>query len=225
MPYVPHYRATFSGELGAVGVPVEIFSFGISISGGTGVFLTQPEMGGFATALAPAWAAVAPRLGTNVRCTRIRVASVGPEGLVVRDGTGALVQGDDLTVRPATGGVPMIFPPQISLAVTTLSNFAGPNGRGRFYLPGPVFGIGADLRLVAGDRDGYLTAAKAFVDAINAGSESKTQGRACVASKGSVLKGIAGGNRTITKVGVGRVYDTIRSRRSALLEQRAELVI
>lgn len=225
MPYVPHYRVTFSGTLGVVATPAEIFSFGISVAGGTGVFLTQPEMPAFATALAGAWDAVRVRLSNNVRCTRVRVASVGPLGLVVKDASGAYVQGDDVTGRTGAAGSDMFFPPQVSLAVSTLSNFAGPNGRGRFYLPGPASPIGQDLRLSTVDRDGFLSSAKAFVDAINTASAAQSQGRACVASRGSVLKGVPGGNRTITRVGVGKAYDTIRSRRNSLLEQRTELAV
>jgi hypothetical protein len=121
-------------------------------------------------------------------------------------------------VTPVAGGAASSGIPQATMAVTLLT--AKPRGRashGRFYLPPCAFPVQADGRLTAGQADGIETLAVTWIRAINAAAEVD----AC-----AVFSGLGSGTTAlITKCGVGRVIDTMRSRRRALAEGRTMSVI
>jgi hypothetical protein len=66
----------------------------------------------------------------------------------------------------------------------------------------------------------FANAVKALVNAVNTTAGTRTAGTVVIASGGSALKGIAPGLRPVTGVSVGRVVDTMQSRRNALQESR-----
>lgn len=121
-----------------------------------------------------------------------------------------------------TTGFPM--PPQcawvVSLRAGTYAN--GSPLRGRFYLPAPnTSEIDADGRVTVVNRDIALGWAVAFIQEFNddlADRAAQVWSRGAVA--GSNAKGMAT-TQTIDEVRVGRVIDTIRSRRGNLIEDYA----
>jgi hypothetical protein len=149
--------------------------------------------------------------------TRTRAAVIQETGFVQRDSAGAYVQADDLT--PASGVASSTqLPLQVTLAITLDSAFPGPTGRGRFFIPSPALGVLVSGSLSASSQTSISDFAQAYCNAINVAAAANGAGRLCVASGGSVLKGIAPGLRTVVQIRVGRVPDTIRDRRGDLPE-------
>lgn len=113
------------------------------------------------------------------------------------------------------------FPGQVSAVVTMRSaKKRGSATHGRFYPPTqPVF-VDTDGRIQAGDKDALATAAKTLVNAINsAAADGKHEVSLC--SPGG--KKTTPDQQKVVSVGVGRVLDTQRRRRSALPEERADV--
>lgn len=225
MPAPQHIQITFTGVLGTLAIPVEIFSFGLSADPGntdpiSGPFISPVDMKTLADSIAPKTATLMANLSSRTILTRVRCALIGADGLTAKDPAGTYVQGD-AALSTAGSSTPM-YPPQVALAVTTQSLADGPTGRGRFYLPMPGMSVGDDLRLTALQADGFATnVAKPFLDGINASLAERPYGRLVVASAGSALKGIPPALRPINEVLVGRALDTIRTRRNNLVEEYA----
>jgi hypothetical protein len=108
--------------------------------------------------------------------------------------------------------------PQQTLAVTTLTPVArGRASKGRFYLPPGCWQVQTDGRITAAEADSIETAVRTWLLAINATTQV---GDVAVFSKlGN------GTTNLINAVGVGRVLDTMRSRRRSLAEGRTPLVL
>lgn len=114
---------------------------------------------------------------------------------------------------PVTGTGSTAFPPQVSLAVTLLgSRSRGPGSRGRFYIPGPALVIQGDGRITSSAALNIANMAANMIQDIN---EALPLWR--VANMSNVGAGV---KSMISGVSVGRVYDTIRSRRRSLDEDR-----
>lgn len=160
----------------------------------TGTFLTAPEL----------------TIGASARLTAIKVAKINTAGHYPVGHVAGLY----LFAPPSPiGGVGAEAVPQVTFAVTLTT--AIPRGRGshgRFYLPPTYPVIMSDGRITAVVADGIEAAAKTWLNAINAHAQL---GPVCVFS------GLgAGTSAPVTTVGVGRVVDTMRSRRRALDEGR-----
>lgn len=227
MPAPEHFRVTWSGVFGTVAVPVEIWSFGLSLSLSANPPATKAELQPVADAMKGSFAVLQGSLPPSVHLTRTRVARVGNDGLVRRDVEGAYVQADNLVSTTGSGSV-VGHPPQVALAVTLQSNQAGPTGRGRFYLPTPSgTTLSGDLRLSVVNRDALLTAAKNFLVSVNSYGDQvgAEMGSVVIASGGSTLQGITPGLRPVTSMRLGRVLDTIQSRRNALEEDYASVTV
>jgi hypothetical protein len=113
---------------------------------------------------------------------------------------------------PVKGISPTLVAPQIALAVSLLT--AARRGRahaGRYYLPVPGAQVQADGRIAAGNAEQFADSSAEFINDLN---NNVGPGWAIgVASKIG-----AGTFRPVTTVRVGRVLDTIRSRRTSLDE-------
>lgn len=123
---------------------------------------------------------------------------------------------------PIAGGFIGSLPPQLSMAATLAT--AVPRGRGskgRMYLP-PNTTVSsvvvADGRVSAANALAVATGVKALIDALNA--TYTLVGRVGVASNAG-----AGRFEHVTEVRVGRVIDTIRSRRNKLEEDYQSVAI
>lgn len=220
MAFQRHFRLVYSGTLGPDTAPVEEWSFGLALN--VGEDLTIPTIGmmeGYAADLAGRFDVLLPRLSGAVRVRRCRVAAIGVDGKYLRYESGQYVLADQVrnVVGTSSGSSPW---PQTALVCSLRSAMDDLTGRGRFYLPMPVASMGADLRISAADQTALVALLKTFVDGVNTTADANVGiGRVCIASQGSTVRGIPPQNRPVVEVGVGRVMDTIRSRRAQLLEE------
>jgi hypothetical protein len=119
---------------------------------------------------------------------------------------------------PVAGtGTPLPVP-QATIAVTTLTAIArGRASKGRFYLPPATQTVQTDGRITITNADNIEGAARTWLNAINATAQ---------VSNVSVMSKLGTGTTNpITAVGVGRVIDTMRSRRRSLAEARTPLAL
>lgn len=125
----------------------------------------------------------------------------------------------DLGTYVATANVDAVMPLQICIVSTLRTEAArGLANSGRIFLPAPGIPLStSDPRLTAAQRDTYAGKIKALLDAINAVEIGQRIG---IMSK--VREGMS---RDVTSVEVGRVLDTMRSRRTSLAEERTGLAL
>jgi len=138
----------------------------------------------------------------------IKLNEIGTDG---RYTSGTTVE-DDLTV-PITGGSSATPAPQVALVVSLRTAVSrGYAHSGRFYLPLPGTPVnGADGRISIASASDAANGAAYFLSQLNEGFND-----AWVAGVTSSVG--VGKEHVITGVAVGRVLDTIRSRRSSLDE-------
>lgn len=217
-----HYLITFSGIHGSVNAPAEEWAFTIK-SGGLAIPETVAGLQQPADELSLLYATqLAGLFRTDQTLTRVRIAAFdGNTQRTALDGNGAYMQADADTPRPGIV-VPSTsnrMPIQTSLCVSLDTARAGARGRGRFFLPWPAVGIEADFRISTVSRDLVADAVQAFLDGINnigLPGESNLQ-VSVVSSFGHITP--------VTGCRVGRVPDTMRSRRGDLLEDYVERVV
>jgi hypothetical protein len=120
---------------------------------------------------------------------------------------------------PANVGTANVYmAPQVTLAVTTLTSQArGRAARGRFYLPPILKTMQTDGRISAAEADAVEGVAKTWLLAINA--TAQVDNVAVMSKLGT------GTTNVVNAVGVGRVMDTMRSRRRSLAEGRTPLAL
>jgi hypothetical protein len=118
---------------------------------------------------------------------------------------------------PGGGGNNQVSEPQRALAVSLLTDRRGPTGKGRFYLPMVNHSIDGNSLLA---NLAEITATQAaLVDLVN--NVNNLSGLDQALNNPDVAVVVAsskGYNTEVTKVRVGRVIDTIRSRRTSVLE-------
>jgi hypothetical protein len=219
MPAPAHIRLTFSGTFGSTDPAAEEWSFGVGVDRAVGL-VARDLLEAFAVECSVgAWNAIKPGIGSYAVLRRVRAAHVGDDGRVTRDTLGAYRQGDALVSLPGGGTVAVgsVKPFQVALAVSTRSAFAGPTGRGRFYLPAPIGSVVTPGGVMsAGDQTAHEARAVAFLDAVNTAADAAGYGRCVVASGGSIVYGFPPALHVISHVGVGQAFDTLRSRRGDL---------
>lgn len=141
----------------------------------------------------------------------IKLNQIGIDGRYTQDTT---VRYDYPNPFPV-GTAATIVPPQIALAVTLLTDSErGTASRGRFFVPLPARQPSSLGRLAESDALAYANAAAVMVNSINAAMDPY---RVVIASDSGT-----GRFRTVTGVRVGRVLDTIRSRRRSFIEAPVE---
>lgn len=197
----PFLRLVLSGTLHTV----EGFSFGVSlISDGSGVEAPAEVPAGVVTA--------AQTLMTGAIISGAADLDTIKLNLIGTDGRYA---GDNTVMHefapPVGGTYTATNAPQVAIAVS-LDTAArrGLATRGRFYLPTPVPVVKEDGRIDAASATAFATAATTFLQSVSAALPGWIPG--VVSNVG------AGAQRPVTNVRVGRVYDTIRSRRTSLPE-------
>lgn len=153
----------------------------------------------------------------KVKLTSIKLNRVGPDGKYVDPETKEHVYGTPIA-GAASGFTPA---PQLTIAATLRGlNERARAGRGRMYFPPSVF----VTRL---QTDGRLSAADALTYAKGVDYLMGMLTDVYIAQSVSAVPGIAskqgsGAFQGLNKVTAGRVVDTIRSRRSALVEDPQE---
>lgn len=139
-------------------------------------------------------------------------------------GTDGRMEGDPLRVDLAAshikgpGGVR--YPPQVALVVTTVGDNRGPARYGRFYLPGPSQSMDSDFRLTATNATAYADAAATFLKGISDSIDLPLTTSSSAACNVSSRGGADGTLQGVDHVEVGRVYDTLRTRRNSMKEER-----
>lgn len=203
-----HYLLTFGGTLPGA----EQFSQSLRLAT-TGFLDTSPESGqsvvdDYAAALQTAWAAQVCSSG-NAKLTWCKINAIGVNGKYSNDWTNRA----DFTETAGGGPVTSQHPNQVSLVTTLLTGTArGLAARGRMFWPVPGFGVSATTGVISPTDQGYaLTAVKDFIEAINAVNAN---------SQVAVMSKVrTGAIHLVTSVAVGRVLDTMRSRRQSLKEE------
>jgi hypothetical protein len=211
MPAPQHNRITMSGFFGTSTAPVEIWSWSLNAEFG-GLSDTAAKTAA-ATTLAGNWLTRfgALQRGSTV-LTRVRIASVGADGLVRTNTSGAYEQGDWNGQNAGTGAGGVEMPLQTACCVSLLTARAGATGKGRFFLPQLAKSLDGAFLYQAGDCTLVATAARGFITDVNAVlSAGGTPLKVVVASSKGYLT-------PVTQVKVGRVPDTMRSRRNAMAE-------
>lgn len=167
-----------------------------------------PEQASVANTLAAAWNSVDSPCGMEVALGWVKVNQVGTDGTYIQQTTN-LIELADPAEHPTQASP---YPNQVSLVATlNTPKSRGLAHRGRLFLPLPRYAIdgGSDGRITPGSATAAATWLAGLIGSLNALSD----GNISVFSK--VREGAA---EPVSEVIVGRVLDTMRSRRSALDE-------
>lgn len=135
-----------------------------------------------------------------------------------------------LGAAQVTGSSSAYLPPNLSVVATLeTAKQRGPGSKGRCFLPVPGWSnvaFGSDGRMTPGARDEILSRFSTFITNLNnwPGLDLPNAPRVVVATKGG--RGMPeGDNLPVTSVAVGRVVDTMRSRRNGLVEDYTRTAI
>lgn len=214
MPYLEaHYLITVMGDSWT---QTETWQF--SVRGAPEATPTPTSQQDLANALATPtqtfFGSAAANISNKCRLTAIKVAAINPDGRYAFDTPPGLYTYPTPVVGPSAGAVI----PQQTIAVSTLTPFTrGRAHAGRFYLPPAFFAVAGDGRILATDADAIEAAARTWLLAINATAQVRAV---------QVMSKLGTGTSTdVTAVGVGRVIDTMRSRRRSLAEGRTPLAL
>lgn len=165
----------------------------------------------------------APSIIQSARLTEVKVNRINAQGKYADN------EVHTVPVSPVVGGAASgNLAAQLSLAVTLrTARERGRGSRGRFYLP-PISGfssLGTDGRLTAAQALQQANSAKALVESINLTYWARDGGL-----RTGMMVGVASNIGTgifeaATRIEVGRVPDTMRSRRSSLPEDHQEVTV
>lgn len=196
----PFLRVVFSGPL----YTVERWSFGLTFGGDFNGSPPPEEVPpGIITAIGNFLNGVSTGAA---KCDLIKVNQIGLDGRYTSEDT---VLHEFVTPVGATGAV--AHPAQVALAVSLETGARrGLAHRGRFYIPAPKYPVAADGLISITDAEAARAGAGAFLEAVE---EALPGMNLAVMSKVGI-----GRRRDVTGITVGRVYDTIRSRRTSLPE-------
>jgi len=215
MPVPTHFQFVFRGTF--VNTPEE-WSFGAKFSRTNTInedaTFGDIDEGGvddaFATLLGNAY------FHAGVKAADWRAYIIGTDGKM--EGNGPLLRTYDSGNPQGSSGNRQ--PPQVSLVATLIATNKGPAHFGRLFLPGPAKAVADDLRLSTTDATGYLDLVVAFLKSVSDQIDlDDTNSSECV--NVSPMGGAGAGTlQVVDHVEVGRVYDTLRTRRRQLLEER-----
>lgn len=212
-----HFKFTFRGKFLNTS---EIWSFGVHFNRNV---LAGPDAGLADVNESAVTAAITQLIAgsgfgvfnTYTQVTDWRAYQIGTDGRM--EGNPLVVDIEASNIKGAGGNR---FPPQIALVVTTVADNRGPARFGRFYLPGPAATLETDFRLSVENTTAYAEKATEFLKdlsgAIDVPGTIQSSAGINVSTRGSV----DGTKQEIDHVEVGRVYDTLRTRRNALVEER-----
>lgn len=129
---------------------------------------------------------------------------------------------------PVSGGNPAFYYPlQVAHVVSLRTGKRGPRYRGRFYIPCPVGNLSAtNFHVTQQYRDGVAASAQTFLQGLGnwPGIDIATQPKVAVISGGGKFSA-TGSAEVVNEVRVGDVFDTVRRRRRALVENYKALPV
>lgn len=219
MPVPRHDRLTFSGCFGPPSNPAEIWSFNLTFEyvealGGTTTEAAAAARQFYANLLAPV-------IPTYAVLTRTRYARVAAGGQVVRLGDGSFDQGDDETVVGGTSAG-LAMPLQTALVASFSSARPDATGKGRAFLPGLPAALDESFRIPEGRALATATAVRNFCQQFARLEGPNTEIVGPNPGPHVVVSG-RGYTSRVTTYRVGRVPDTMRSRRNQMAEAYAEV--
>ena len=192
----------------------EAFSFTLSFAGGGAVARpSQAQADAVGAAVTAFWRqSVDHIVASPARLQGLKVARIGADGKYI-DNDATQWAAPDVNGIPGSGSNTPA--PQLALAVSLRgANPRGAAGRGRFYLPAPHAAIQNDGRISEDAATDAAVAASIMVQAMGTalGLSAYVVGKATPKGRGPARQEVQG-------VAVGRVLDTIRSRRTSLPEE------
>lgn len=208
MPFQAHHRLTCRGTIGASAGAREGFSFGVNMSLGELFDLDATVQFPDVVEDCKAYFGRSDTfIWQGAVLTEVKLAKIGPDGKYLE---GARIANCSVPGGQLTG--PPTFPYQVSLCVSLNTARRGATGRGRFYLPCPTSSLESDGQLPPIVSELVGTSTRTWLNALNnrPGLDINVA-KVVVASR-------KGYNSNVTGVRVGRVPDTMRSRRRALVE-------
>ena len=217
--FAPHIRVTALGRLGGAAA-LERFSWSVNIAKSDGGILAeallepnQAVWEDIAADIRSFHIAPAALISPAAVLEEVKFAHIGADGRYTRDPVVV-----DVVNAPGVGGGypadkhPFVIP-QSALVVSLGTARRGRTGRGRFYLPMPTVELEAGtLTMPVVARDNVEARVAQMLNDINNQPGVDALGlRVVVASS-------KGYNTVVDDVRVGRVIDTVRSRRRSLVE-------
>lgn len=207
--YISHSKVTFGGDLGTGTNPEQwACSLRLGYDGIDGM-ISSPSIGeenGIVNAL-KGWIAN-PNMGIN------QLATMRYVKFAWLDAAGHYVEDSSLHELPATikgTAAPVAVKPfQTAMVVTLHTGKRGAQNRGRFYSPLPTMNLEPSGLFPAADIALIATATAQLISSINASLLQACQ---------VIVASSKGHGSYVTGVTVGRVPDTVRSRRRSLQEQ------
>ncbi len=212
MVFAPHYRVT---ALGRLGDSPERFSYSVNMAKGDASPLPflNPNDDVYADIAAEVKAfhgSPAMLISGYAVLEEVKIAHIGADGRYVTDAVIVDVA-DQAGGVPSSPGVDFVAP-QVALAVSLGTDRRGASGRGRFYLPMPTTPMGSQFVIPDVARDAAQARLATFVESLG------NQPGFDVLDLRVVVASTKGFNTSVTSVRVGRVLDTVRSRRRSILE-------
>jgi hypothetical protein len=207
MPFAPHTRVS---AIGFIGSSLERFSYGLSMESqlaGAGEMPSQGEAQDIANDFVAFHGRATSKIWQQAVLKEVKIAAIGADGKYTED---PII----ISVNQVGGGGALPVPlPQAALVVSCESTRRGPTGKGRFYLPMPnvVITEPGFLMAVATAED-VRTSAQTLLGALN------NEAGVDVVDRKVVIASSKGYNTPVTSIRVGRVIDTMRSRRKSLSE-------
>lgn len=208
----PHILITVQGD---AWTSTETWQFGVRVIP-TNVIVTDSDCQNLANNLAAPtqamFTAAALKIGVTNRLMAIKVARINEDGHYPPDhNPGVYTYPTPIAAPAGQAGLP-----QATMCVTLLTNLPrGLASRGRFFLPNTNLIPSGDGRITTVEADSIESLVRTWLLAVNASSEVDAI---------AVFSGLREGRTAVVnRIGVGRVIDTMRSRRRSLAELRSPL--
>lgn len=205
--YSPHLRLSLTGTV----YGIERFAIRLNLSDPPSSVDRQARFDDMVADCVAFWGRGATRINALSVLTEVKLAEIGANGKYTGDPLIAAVN----QVGAVSAGVG--YPPQISLAVSLDTDLRGPRGRGRFFLPTPVANLSATAEISVLDAESVRASTVTWLEALNNATGIDAN------APEVVIASTYGTNSKVTGVRVGRVLDTIRSRRRSLPERYTAL--
>jgi len=145
-----------------------------------------------------------------------RAYDIGSDGRMI--GNPVLGSWSAATQPKGLGAGNLTYPPQASLVVTLEAANRGPARYGRMYLPQPYMILDSTARLAATDVSSIGSALRTMLKAIEGANTGADDSHLCNVSPGGRTSTPT--KQSVINLKMGRVIDTMRSRRSKMDEDR-----
>lgn len=210
MPFDEHSRLVWSGCFAATFGGPEAERWSCSLSTGAAVVIGDPDVipESIVTAVKNFHARAGSAISTFARLDTVKYNKITAGGAGVGGLYADPVTRSSLFARLSGGGGGAVVPPtQVAWKVTLDDGSRNPRARGGFYIPMPAAAVDTNFVATPAAQDALLASVKTFLQEI----ATQTQQPIVVASS-------IAGNIPVSRIRVGAVLDTIRSRRTSLAE-------